>query len=420
MHTEPLRANVNRRTFIGSAAVGLAAFGSVAKDGRLYLLSAAVWPNGESRFPAVLFQLDSQRASVRWASTISRSSDGVNSVLYSFEERLLLVSGPSAVGDRWVLIPSSDPGKPRVFRLESRKGVLLRPHLARIRNEAWLTVANIEAASTGESNLRGVRLTDLVQRDLDPTSALRDLRLDGAPGGAYPNAEYADLYLPAGSRSPLLSEWRKSTRIVTDIVLPGGVKFSPRDRIVLIPRNGHFLALSSIDTRVRGATSGSTPIHVYDRRAKSWQSLQVPGGQTGFRAFGEWLCAHVGYSADGRVSPGSQQRGGEAPTTGPGFESYASDRNLFQPGLIWLYHVPTRRVISVETGQGDTEVLWVKEDHVLFRGDRTLYEARIDDTRLVDQRKLLERDFIADVHWVFYGPPSDRPPNPPWEPFELN
>ena len=76
-------------------------------------------------------------------------------------------------------------------------------------------------------------------------------------------------------------------------------------------------------------------------------------------------------------------------------------------------------MVAAETGQGDSEVLWVEDSRILYRCGCALYGASIEGVRLVDRRKLLERDFIADVHWAFYGPPSPAPPNPPWTPFPV-
>lgn len=357
---------------------------------------------------------------VQWANALVPASKGVNSVLYSFDEQLLVVSGPTAVGNDWVLLYFQAPNAARPFHFELLPGrALLHPRLTRIQKQIWLGVLEVASGAQGDIVLRGVRLGDLASKTLDPSTALRDLCLDGAVGGAYPAAEYADLYLPIGSRRPLLAEWRQKADIPADIVLPREISFSSRDRIVLMPCVQRFLLLSSIDTRVRDATKGMTPVHVYDRRTDAWSSMSIPGGQTGFRAFGEWLCATIGYRAAGRASPGADDRRTGPSPTGPGFDAYASDRDLFQPGLVWLYHVPTGRKVIAETGQGDTEVLWVSDERVLYRCDRALFEARVDGASLSGRRKLLERDFIADVHWVFYGPPSPPPLNPPWTPFPV-
>ena len=137
------------------------------------------------------------------------------------------------------------------------------------------------------------------------------------------------------------------------------------------------------------------------------------------RAFGPWLVAQVRELREEYTpSPGQSARRQQRSATGPAYDSVAQIFRLYQPGLLFLYHVPSRRRIVEETGQGDTEVPWVENDRVLYRCDRVLYEARIEGTMLKDKRKLIERDFVADVHWVFYGPPSPPPPDPPWTAFK--
>lgn len=419
MQAESVNRKLLRRTFLGASAA-LSTGWSATGERRLYLVSGAVWPDGEDRYPAVLYGLDSGGSNVEWARALVPASDGMNALLYSFDEQLLLISSPAAVGNRWAVLRFPRPGAPQSFAIATERETLLRPHLVRFDEESWLTVVQMKEGDSAEGSLIGVRLGDLAQRNLDPGSALRFLLLDGSLGGAYPYAEFADLHLSNNSSNLLLSEWRRTTRIATGIVLPRGKTYAPEDRIVLMPANRHYFALSSIDTRIRGASDGSTPVHVYDRQDKTWHSLTVPGGQTGFRAFGEWLSANIAYRAAGRISPGAEERRNRVSPTGPGFDAYALDRDLFQPGLIWLYHVPTGRKVVAETYQGDTEVLWVSDGRILYRCDRALFEARVDGLSLVGHRKLLERDFIADVHWVFYGPPSPPPPNPPWTPFPVD
>jgi len=412
-----MKLEPSRRKFVNLLAAGffLPAGPLEGEQRRLYLVAGGLWPHGEWKFPGVLFGLDEALGTVEWASTLVSQDAGLESVMYSFDNRLLLVAGPKAIMSDWVLVHFGQPDSPQTFRMDAGGHTLLRPHLVVIQGDLWLTV---HLMADHETRLLGVRLGGLESRELTPAAAYQDFSIDGVPGGAFPSGEYADLYLPAGSRRLAIGEWDWKAKLVSDVVLPEQISFLPRDRVVLSAANGELRALISIDTRVRKGADGYSPVHVYERQRRAWHSIEIPGGSSALRAFGGWLCAHIRYDSVDKPSPGAGQRRQGLSLTGPGFDAYATDLGVYQPGLIWLYHVPTRRRIVEETGQGDTAVLWVEDGHVLYRCDRALYEARIDGTRLRNHRKLIERDFIADVHGVFYGPPSPPPPDPPWAAFK--
>ena len=266
---------------------------------------------------------------------------------------------------------------------------------------------------------------------MSPESAYQNFLVDGAAGGGFPRTEFAFLEQPPDSRRLVVAEW-KPPRFPSPIEVPLSVKFPDGDLISLSAANSRILALTSRETKIWKGAEGFTTVWLLDRSLNSWHSVRVPGVSR-LRAFGEWLVAHVVYNlrekpkrgevrvrespGDLPLSPGSAQRMKGRTPTGLGFDAVMNDMGVMQPGLLWLYHVPSKRLIADETGQGDTEVLWIEEPRVLYRCAQTLYEARIEGTRIVDRRKLIEQDFIRDVHWVFYGPPAPPPADPPYPPF---
>ena len=400
------------------------------QDRRLYLLAGGVWPNGDWKFAAVLFRLDEARREVAWAAALIPQPAGLECVVYSFENHVLLVASPQAVMNEWAVVNFARPGSPRAFRIGTGPAGILSPHLVHMDGAVCLTLKLI---SERERRLVAIRLTDLEIKVVAPQAAYQEFAIDGAVGGLYPRSEFAFLEQPVSARRLVVAEWTPP-RFNSPIVLPGDIRFSPDDLISLSAANSSLLVLTSRGTRVWRGEDGFTPVWLLDGSEGTWHSIRVPGGVSRLRAFGSWVNAHVIYNLvdkpkpgqtiirDGsdpiKPSPGAGLRRQGPGLTGPGFDQYALDQQVYQPGLIWLYHVPTRRRIVEETGQGDTEVLWVEDGHVLYRCDRALYEARIDGTRLRNHRKLIERDFIADVHWVFYGPPSPPPPDPPWAAFK--
>lgn len=395
---------------------------------RLYLVSGSAWPIGEMRFPAVLFALDVSCSGVDWAATLIGGDAGLDSVLYSYEGRFLLTAGPESVRSDWVVVSFEKPGAPRAFRIDPGPAHVLSPHLVTLSGDTWLTLQLV----TGEQRrILAVRLSTFETRELSPERAYQNFLIDGAAGGGFPRTEFAFLEQPPDSRRLMVAEW-KPPRFPSPIEVPSSVEFPDGDLISLSAANSRVLALTSRETTIWKGAEGFTTAWLQDRSLNSWHSVRVPGVSR-LRVFGEWLVAHVVYnlrekpkrgevrvresSGDLPLSPGSAQRLKGRTPTGLGFDALMNDLEILQPGLLWLYHVPSKRLIVDETGQGDTEVLWIEDPRVLYRSAQTLYEAHIEGTRLVDHRKLIEQDFIRDVHWVFYGPPAPPPPDPPYPPF---
>lgn len=420
----------DRRGFIRTLPLALTLGGvPAASEGRrLYLLSGASWPIGELLFPAVLFALDESRSRVDWASTLVDDKAGLAFVLYSYEGRFLITAGPAWVRSDWVVVSFEKPGAPRVFRHDPRPATVLSPHLVTMSGDTWLTLQLIKEE---QRRILAVHLSTFETREVSPQTAYQNFLIDGAAGGGFPRTEFAFLEQPPDSRRLVVAEW-VPPRFPSPIEVPEFVRFPDGDLISLSAANSRILALTSRETRIWDGAKGHTEVWLQEKSRNNWHSVRVPG-VSGLRAFGEWLVAHVVYNlrpkpkhgevrvrestGDLPLSPGSAQRLKGRSPTGLGFDALMDDLEILQPGLLWLYHVPSRRLIVEETGQGDTEVLWIEDAQVLYRCAQTLYEARIEGTRLLGRRRLIERDFIRDVHWVFYGPPSPPPPDPPYPPF---
>jgi len=395
---------------------------------RLYLLSGSSWPIGELLFPAVLFALDDSWRGIDWASTLIGDKAGLAYVLYSHEGRFLITAGPAWVRSDWVVVSFDKPGAPRIFRTDPGPATILNPHLVAMSGEPWLT---LQFSAEKQRRLLAVRLSTFETREVTPESAYQNFLIDGAAGGGFPRTEFAFLEQPPDSRRLVVAEWMPP-RFPSPIEVPEFVRFPDGDLISLSAANSRILALTSKETTIWKGVEGYTAVWLLDRNRNSWHSVRVPGVSR-LRAFGEWLVAHVVYnlrekpkrgevwvresSGDLPLSPGSAQRLNGRTPTGLGFDALMDDLEMLQPGLLWLYHVPSKRLIFEETGQGDTEVLLVEDARVLYRCAQTLYAARIEGTRLVGRRRLIERDFIRDVHWVFYGPPAAPPPAPQYPPF---
>lgn len=412
-----MSSNMTRRSLTrllaGGALCGVAPGDT---EGGFYALTASLHPEGDLLFPSVLFRIDLREGKVVWASNLFTADRGVHFVLHSFERRLLVLAGPQYFPNDIVVLRFDSPGSPRKVSIELEAMVVVGRHLVSMSGDLHLA---IRLFRNGQYRFIALRLDDLEVREALPGDLYREFAIDGFVGGCISNNDFAFHYQPAGSRRLVVAE-TPPPRLPSWVVLPDGLSFRPDQPIGLHVANNEVLVFRPGRASLPKGPAGTTPFHVLIRRTGEWRSFVAPGGTSLARGFGAWVAVQVRELREkDELSPGADQRRNKLSPTGAPYDLIITGFRLYQPGVVYLYHAPSQRWIVEETGQGDTEVLWVKDEKVLFRCDRTLYEARIDGTRLSDKRKLIERDFIADVHWVFYGPPSPPPPDPPWRAFQV-
>lgn len=393
---------------------------SAATTRHLYALTAAPRALGDGRFPAVLWSLGSQGGSIRWAREIIPARQGVDFVLCSLDGGVALIGSPKYQGTTITALDFNAPGLPRTARFGGDSSLVIKRHLFWRDGQIHLALCLVDARvrNRAEYEYLSVRLSDLSNSKIPRVTLYRDFANDGTPGIVLDNTDAIGLNHEAASGRILARG--AAPRIPTGISVPIPGPIPPGD-IQLAAANRQLWVFTWGLVRERIGPSATTPLAIHHRPSGRWWSLEAPGGGCGFRLFGEFVAVQVreilpaGSPAkpisDAEVVPRS---------TGPSFAVVRESLGVRSPGVLLLYHVPSQRTIRRDTNEPDTEVLWVENERVLYRCDRTLYEARIEGTRLVDQTKLLERDFIADVHWVFYGPASDPPSNPPWRPFDAN
>ena len=74
------------------------------------------------------------------------------------------------------------------------------------------------------------------------------------------------------------------------------------------------------------------------------------------------------------------------------------------PGVLVLQNIEDGRKIKIETGQEDSEVLWVGPNTVLYRVNTSIYQARIVGEKLRDSSVLVKDEDVPEIHRVFCGP----------------
>ena len=145
-------------------------------------------------------------------------------------------------------------------------------------------------------------------------------------------------------------------------------------------------------------------LHVFDKAAGDWSKLDMPGGYGSFRAFGHWLVSEEirRYEPDLLdLKRLEQQRF-------PPFLSAAVNlslvREIAPTGRLRLYNARTRELIVHDTGEPNSEVLYVDEgDIAWYRVSDELRRAPIQDGKLGEPELVAKAPELWAVHWLFFG-----------------
>src|SRR5205823_12826817 len=73
-------------------------------------------------------------------------------------------------------------------------------------------------------------------------------------------------------------------------------------------------------------------------------------------------------------------------------------------GRLHLYNIRSRQQYSMQTGQGDSEILLVDGNTVYYRVNDSLYRATIGQTAIGAPVKIVTDSSIQLAHWAFFGP----------------
>jgi len=79
------------------------------------------------------------------------------------------------------------------------------------------------------------------------------------------------------------------------------------------------------------------------------------------------------------------------------------DFRIYCPGILFLYNVQTRQNYTIETGQGDSEVLLVEENVVYYRVNDEIYQANISKDKVETGKLIVKDGIVPDIHWAFFG-----------------
>ena len=176
--------------------------------------------------------------------------------------------------------------------------------------------------------------------------------------------------------------------------------------------------------------NGSIILRIQDKKLHKWNELSLPVDTSllnqniynrfFFKNFGDWL---AGRRGDPQDAPEDYKYIGEelwndtikipySPPVKYMMYTFYYVRQPYEEGILpriycddelYLYNIPTGKLISWHTGQVDSEILNVRKDTVYYRVYDAIYAAPIIDNEKLGKPKLLIRHkYIPAVHWMYF------------------
>ncbi len=384
-----------------------------AGSNQLYVINSCPRDDGGRNFPVVMYKVDINSSKVEFVTEINSQNEGARFVRPYYDKRLVIISQPRDQGIRnFSFISMDHPDSVTKFSIKYAPAIFsFDSKLLYVPDRGLYQSLQVGDPRKEIHKLVGVNLATLNQEEL-PLEAIKHLKLSGHPGAAAGGGDGFSLYVGAEHRLRLATPAPNGDRrLDSNWELDPNIEISGTDRLWLYVNNDSFMALSEENSRFEksdGTELGYTTFHLFDKMNQKWISTQFPGGKTNVRGFGSWLAIHV--------------RGGIRNTTSPGIEKRKQQDKLmditfdyrthltYYPGILILYHVPTQRQLTIETHQGDSEILLVHENTCYYRVADKIYQATIPDKgdQLQDTTLLVQDEVVRDIHWAFMGPDSNE------------
>jgi hypothetical protein len=207
--------------------------------------------------------------------------------------------------------------------------------------------------------------------------------------------------------------------------LPKALSFPANNELYIWVNNTEMLVIAGLP---RTTTPQKTlDVRILDKAANRWQAATFSGGQSFLRGYGPWLAVLTQEFDWPRVefyNPMAMGIGDEPFTVSPGEEdrrkndraaNYCSFDELMRtygyvrPGTLILYNAKTSKQYTLETHQGDSEILLVEGSSVYYRTNRSIWKATIGKDTIGPPTLLAEDKLIPFVHWAFLGPAVAAP-----------
>lgn len=148
---------------------------------------------------------------------------------------------------------------------------------------------------------------------------------------------------------------------------------------------------------------GWSKILIYDKKTQNWDVVKLKGNIVNVQNFNFWISGWVTEGFDN-----SNSFVWESPVNNFSNKLFFCERSrelaVYLPGILFLYNVATKQYLEWSTGQGDSEILYVKNDEVYYRVNNKILKRSIicdNSTFLSEPEIIIEDDVLLGVHWFF-------------------
>lgn len=369
----------------------------------LYLISACSNKIGTDTFPSILYRFSEERGDLLVLRTLVPADAGTRGILYSTDLRLWAATYPSLRAKRIVVVRFDKRDEDQTLEFDYEEKLLPIEAALFVRGGEAQVAIYLCTVDIKEQYLKEFSLTSGAVKDGD-WGDYRYLRAPGGVGGIQPLPDNSVELFPYADGQLVFRKGGRS--IESGLTLPPRFRYAEDDYAwahVYLPE---LVVLSSELTS--SETDGPIGRRLFrigvlaDRRWQ-WHEWTVPGDMSWARNWGKWVgvivCAERLKVKRTRPSEGFAERRKKMTATGLPFDWYWDREYL--PGTLLLYNVDTRKQYTLETGQGDSEILLVERDLIYYRVYDRLFRGKIGESSIIEVELLAKRPEIADIHWAF-------------------
>jgi hypothetical protein len=374
-----------------------------ADNSELYLINACSTPKSDAKFPAALQHLNKAGTGLEPVRTLVEADAGTSFVLCNPQARVVVLGSPHYVPEQISVVHMDAPRTPLSFSVEFPPRLsFIEAHLFDVPGHAPRLGVFVSGLGATANRILGADLATKEQRQLS-WDVYKHTLVAGYPGGVGTSSDFLEVF-PYSDGSLTVRKGGETIQMPWRLLR--SVSFPPDDLVFVYVNNADYLALRSNRSKVEGPNVlGSLEFQFLDKGSQQWHSATFPGSWTvGVRGFGPWFAGLVQGRIRKKDSPGLEQRRQAITSTGVPLDWELRDGHLYRPGVLFLYHVRTRKQYTIRTDQGDSEILLVDGGSVYYRVNRSIYKAKIGERDVEPGELLVEADVVQDIHWAFLGP----------------
>ena len=129
------------------------------------------------------------------------------------------------------------------------------------------------------------------------------------------------------------------------------------------------------------------------------------------KGIGTWILGAASSLAKGRVSPGQAERQkrvkdqkegkSNSQKAKPDTDKWFNGFGRYYPGTLFAIDTTNGKMITWQTGQGDSEILLIRGETFIYRVNDTLYSARIEGATIGPPQLLAQDEAVPEMHWAF-------------------